>query len=83
MIAAMLTLLADAPKYVPFRDPMAVDKYWLLLMLPLVVAIAIVYKTIKLDDLEQLPKETASLASQIIVFMLLAATFLWLTTELI
>lgn len=64
----------------PFFDPLPIAGDWLLL--PLVLAIAVVYKTIKLDDLERLPREAAILAVQITVFMLLAAAGLWLIVEL-
>jgi hypothetical protein len=68
--------------YKPFLQPLPLDTYWLLLLLPLVLAIAIVYKTIKLDDLSQMPKQAIFLAGQIIAFMVLAAAALWLITEL-
>ncbi len=76
---AMETSLA---LYRPFLEPLRLDSYWLLLLLPLVLAIAVTYKTIKLDDLTDLPREAVVLAVQIIVFMFLAAAALWLLTEL-
>lgn len=75
---AALSLLA----YRPFLDPLPVQSYWLLLP-PLVIVIAIVYKTIKLDDLARLPRQAAVLAAQIVAFMLLAAAALWLIVELV
>jgi APA family basic amino acid/polyamine antiporter len=48
----------------------------------LAVAIALIYKTIKLDDLKDLPRETAALTGQIMLFMAVAAAVLWLVTEL-
>lgn len=69
--------------YVPLRDPIPIGEYWLLLLLPLVIVISIVYKTIKLYDLSRLPRETAVLAAQIVAFMILAAAGLWLLTELV
>jgi len=74
----MFTLLV-----VPFLAPLPLDRYWLLLLLPLVVAIAIVYKTIKLEDLSQLPRQAAFLTGQIVAFMVLAAAALWLVTEVV
>lgn len=64
--------------YRPFLDPIAIDDYWLLLLLPLVFVIALVYKTIKLDDLTHLMRHAFYLAGQIVVFMVLAAAGLWL-----
>ena len=66
-----------------FTEPLPLDDYWLWLLIPLVVVISIVYKTIKLRDLSKLPAQAASLAAQIVVFMILAAAALWLISELI
>lgn len=66
-----------------FIEPMPLDDYWLLLLAPLAIAVAVVYKTIKLDDLAKLPRQAAYLAAQILAFMMLAATALWLATELV
>ena len=74
-----MTMLAH---YRPFLDPLPLDTYWLLLLPPLVLAIAVIYKAIKIDDLSQLPRQAIFLAGQIIAFMVLAAALLWLITEL-
>lgn len=66
----------------PFLEPLPIDDYWLWFLLPLVVAIAVVYKAIKLDDLRRLPAQAAFLAAQIVAFMILAAAALWLLTEM-
>lgn len=66
----------------PFRDPfVAIDPYWLWMMLPLVLAIAVVYKAIKLNDLSRLPREAATLALQITAFMVGAAASVWFIVE--
>lgn len=65
-----------------FLEPMPLDDYWLVLLVPLAIVIAVVYKTIKLDDLTQLPRQAVYLATQILLFMVLAAAALWLVTEL-
>ncbi|MEZ6192679.1 MAG: hypothetical protein R3C45_15500 [Phycisphaerales bacterium] len=67
----------------PFLDPVPVDRYWMLMLLPMVVAIAVVYKTIKTDRLEKIPRETTVLAAQIVAFMVMAAAALWMLTELV
>jgi TRAP-type C4-dicarboxylate transport system permease large subunit len=69
--------------YVPFRDPIPIGDAWLVLLLPLIIVISIVYKTIKLADLSRLPREATQLSATIMVFMLLAAAGLWLLTELV
>jgi len=71
------------PAYRPFLEPLPIDDYWMWLVIPLVVAICIVYKTIKDDDLRKLPRQAASLSVQVLIFMALAATALWLVTELV
>ncbi len=73
---------ALALAYRPLLDPIPIDDVYLLLLLPLIVVIAIVYKTIKLPDLHMLPKQAAYLSVQILVFLILAAAALWLLTEL-
>ncbi len=69
--------------YRPFLDPLPVHDIWLFLLLPLVFAVALVYKAIKLDDLTHLWKQTFNLAGQILVFMVLAAAALWLLNVLV
>ena len=69
--------------WVPFLTPLPLEDVWLLLVAPLALAVAVVYKTIKLQDLSQLPRQAAMLAGQIVVFMIAAAAVLWLVTELV
>ncbi len=66
----------------PLLDPVHIEAYWMVLMLPLVVAVSVVYKTIKLPDLTHLPIQVTRLSLQILVFFILAAAALWLLTEL-
>lgn len=68
--------------YVPFLDPLPVDRWWLLMLLPLVVVISIVYKAIKVEDLHQLPRQAAALTAQILTFLVLTAAALLLISEL-
>lgn len=64
--------------YRPFLDPAPVDRYWLWFLPPLILVIALVYRTIKSQSLARLPRESAYLAFQISVFMVLAGAALWL-----
>ncbi len=66
-----------------FVQPLLLDRYWLLMVLPMIAAICVVYKTIKLNDINQLPREAWVLALQIIFFMVLAAVVLWLLTRFV
>lgn len=65
--------------YRPFLDPAPIDRYWLWFLPPLILVIALVYRTIKTEKLAGLPRRAAYLAFQISVFMVLAAAALWLT----
>ncbi len=67
----------------PFLDPLPIDGYWMLLLIPMVIAISVVYKTIKTDRLHKIPREASILAAQIVAFMALAAAALWILTELV
>ncbi len=67
----------------PFMEPIPLDKYWMLLLIPLVVGISVVYKTIKMSNLKRLPYEATVMALQIIAFMIMAAFALWMITELV
>lgn len=69
--------------YRPFIDPLKMDDYWLLLLLPLVLVISLTYKTIKIDDLSKLAGQTLFLAAQIVIFMVLAAAALWVMGALV
>ncbi|MAE67554.1 MAG: hypothetical protein CMJ18_25130 [Phycisphaeraceae bacterium] len=75
--------LLPAIGYIPILHPLPVDDIWLALLLPLVVVISVVYKTIKLEDLSRLPKQASMLSIQIIGFMILAALVLWVFSELL
>jgi len=60
----------------PFLEPLPVDDLWMWLLIPLTIAIATVYKTLKLDDLNRLPWEIARLSTLIVLSMLAAAVVL-------
>jgi hypothetical protein len=86
----MLPPAAHLPALVPplateplILFPLQINGSWLFLLLPLVLAIAVVYKTIKLDDLRQMPLAALRLTAQIVAFMTLAAAALWLLVELV
>ena len=65
-----------------FVEPLPLDRYWLAFLMPLIAAICVVYKTIKLEDITQMPKSAGLLAVQIILFMVSAAVFLSLVVRL-
>ncbi|MFI4861050.1 MAG: hypothetical protein ACIAXF_10255 [Phycisphaerales bacterium JB063] len=70
------------PAYRPFLEPAPIDRYWLWLLPPLVLAVSIVYRTIKSHDLSEVPRRAAYLSFQVAVFMVAAAVLLWITLRL-
>ena len=68
--------LADSTNeyhYELFKKPLPVWKYWYLLLLPLCLAIAIVYKAIRCESMRRVPREAIGLFVFIIVVMVAAA----------
>jgi hypothetical protein len=66
-------ILASAYSYVPFRKPAPLWDYWYLLVIPLVLGIAIVYKSIRCDSMRRVPREALVLFAFILVVMVAAA----------
>ena len=69
----------------PFLDPMPIDRYWLLLIFPLVLAIAVVYKAVKIPQpgLAVMTVHSRKLAGQIVGVLAGAAAVLLFLTEII
>jgi hypothetical protein len=61
--------------YRPFLDPLPISAYWYLLILPLCLAVAVVYKSMKCRSFAEMPRE----AGQILLWIIggfTAAAFL-------
>ena len=71
-------LLTQLLAYRPFLDPAPIDRFWLWFLPPLILIVALVYRTIKTESLVGLPGRAGYLALQISVFMVLAGALLWL-----
>ena len=69
--------------YVPFRDPLPWEPHWLVLLVPLVLAIVLVYKTLKLEDLRELPRQTVITTAQLLAYLGLGTAALWLVILLV
>ena len=80
-----LTLLAQADDaartFRPFWQPLPVWDYWYLLLLPLCLGISIVYKSIKVRTMRQMPREAGVIFVMIILGMALAASALLVLTR--
>lgn len=59
-----------------FSKPMPIWDYWYLLILPLCMGVALVYKAIRLDDMRQVPKQAVVIFLWILGGMGLAAAIL-------
>ena len=59
--------------YVPFLRPLPIWDYWYLLLVPLCVGVAVVYKCIKTRDLRRIPWESFVISLWIILGMAGAA----------
>jgi hypothetical protein len=69
-----LNLLAFTPLYdpLPALYPQMSD-YWLWCVIPLVLAISIVYKATRLENLRNLPREATIMTAQMLIVMVVAA----------
>lgn len=83
------TLLQAEPAepyvYKLFLTPLPIwhDNAWPWLLLPLCIAIAVVYKSIKCHSMKQVPKEAAVLSVWIVAGMGIAAIALGLLVEML
>ena len=77
----MTATLASASGWVPFMTPMPIWGIWWLLVLPLIVAVAIVYKAVKCESTRRVPIESAKLSVYILAFMGVGAIALALFVE--
>lgn len=71
--------------YRPFLDPLPVDRIWLVLLFPLLIAIAVVYKAVKIPNPNgsAMTVQSFKLASQIFGVLAGAAAVLLFLTEVI
>jgi len=77
LLTAQLTLQLA---YRPILEPLPLADYWMAMAIPLAMAVAAVYKAIRLHDLSRLPIQIARLTFQIIILMIAAAVLLkWFT----
>ncbi len=77
----LVPLITAAPAWRPFLEPLDLHHHWMWLIIPIALAIALVYKALKLDDLRRLPWEAARLAAIIVAAMALAGLVLWAVNE--
>ena len=61
----MIPLLA----YRPFLDPLPLDSYWYLLLIPISIGISLAYKAVRVRDMKDYPRQVLVLTIQIVVSM--------------
>jgi len=81
VMATVMDLTGSMLGYVPFRDPLPTERYWLLWLVPLVIGLSVVYKTLNLEDLSKLPREATVFALKVFGFMVCAVAILWSLTD--
>ena len=67
--------------WVPFVTPLPMWGYWWILLLPILLVVAVVYKTVKTQSLAKVPGEALKLLVYIVLFMSAAALALALLVE--
>lgn len=68
--------------YTPFLQPLPVWDYWMWLLLPLTVGVAVVYKCTKCASMSRVPREAAQISALILLGMALAAVVLAVVVRL-
>lgn len=68
--------------YRPFIDPMPWnDAYWILTIVPLSLAVAVVYRSVRTDDMSQVPRQAVIFTAQIVGSMVAVALIVWAITK--
>ena len=77
-----VSLTFPLAEYVPFLRPLPIWDYWYLLLFPLCVGVAVVYKSIKTPDIRRIPWESLVISLWIILGMCGAALALVLVVRI-
>jgi hypothetical protein len=56
--------------YRPFIDPLPVDHWWYLMLVPMALGISVAYKATRVKDLKDFPREFLIMTVQIVVAMI-------------
>jgi len=75
-LIAHLPLILASPDYVPFVYPMPIWDYWPWLIIPLAAGVSIVYKSVKCQSMNLVPKEALQIFVMILVGMVAAGVTL-------
>ena len=58
------------PGYRPFIDPVNLHQQWYLLLIPMALLLALAYKSVRVVELRELPKQALVMAAQIVFGMI-------------
>lgn len=67
--------------YRPFLDPISAQQWWWLFVIPLIIGIAIVYKALRLPDLDRFWFNVTKMSLQIMIVMVVMSVILYLVVE--
>ena len=74
----MISMLA----WIPFVTPMpSIDSWWLVLLLPLALGISMIYKALRVPDLDRYVLGVGIMTAQIVLAMALLAIGLYLVVQ--
>jgi hypothetical protein len=76
LLSPILSSAGRALAYTPFVNPLPVWDYWYVLILPLAAAVSVVYKSIKLERMRDVPWQALVISLWIVFGMLGAAVLL-------
>lgn len=66
----------------PFLQPAPVWDYWFLLLFPLLLVICLVYKTVKVSHIRELPRQAGEMFGWLIAGLAASAVGLWLFVKI-
>lgn len=69
--------------WAPFVEPMPVWDYWWVLLVPLCAGLAVVYKSIRCDDMRRVPREATAIFLTILVGLVAAALAFWTLVKIV
>jgi len=70
--------------YIPFLDPISVfHDWWFLLLIPLAFGISVIYKAMRMPNLDGIWRQVAVMSTQIVLAMIAGAILLTIFIRLI
>ncbi len=67
--------------YRPFLDPLNLHDQWYMLVIPIAFLVSLAYKSVRVDDLRKLPRQTVAMTLQIIFGMIALGLLVYVVIE--